>query len=239
MEQPRKPWYQHLIVIAAGLFAAFIFTGALLDSAGNALSLVPPRVALTLTTLLIGGALVLHPVLRKWPLRWVTRSGTVADLSGIGPRPIGALAGIVLLLWIPVLSALLRNASTDAPLPLIEVRLSNPGTEPVAVFKRAECVLWLPSGVDDGLPRINAKCQLVTRPPTVSHAIVVQAGHRVRVWATFTNQARFRHLYDGGEADLTLIVRDGNGAVHTSGEVPFTASDLGRYFLEIDVSSQK
>ncbi len=232
-----RPWYQHAIVVTVALLVAFSFAGALLDATSNAHSLVPARVALLIATVLVGGTLALHPILRRWPLPWVAREGTTIRIAGLGPRAVGYVAGIVLLLFVPVLAQLVAREPRVEPLPLVSVRLVNVSSNSVVVAKRAECVFWLPSGFDDGAPRTNAKCELVTLPASVDPVIVVPPNRWLSVRAKLMNEERFRQLFRGGEADLTVIVQaQGSGSRASGGGIPFTRPDLERYFVEIDVS---
>lgn len=98
-----KPIHQQIITYSARVVAGLLALGAFLDAIGSALDLVTPVVAFT-GTLLIGivwyGA---QNLLKRHPLSWVTKDHSKVYITGLNKEMKWALAGMVVLLWIPCL----------------------------------------------------------------------------------------------------------------------------------------
>jgi hypothetical protein len=127
------PWYQRIAVPAGAVLGGLLLLGAVLDAVGNARALISPTVTYAGSALVIASAIALHLYLRSRPLLWVVKDLTV-QISGLGSRPLGALGGAILLLWLPRFIDVLPSARA--------LRATDPGPRPVQAAG--------PSGQGDG-----------------------------------------------------------------------------------------
>jgi hypothetical protein len=111
-----KPWYQRAAVPVVSAFGGLLVLGAVLDAVSNARALISPFVTYTGTAFLIAFALTLQLYLRKRPLVWVSKGGQGVRISRLGYRPLGAIGGAILLLWVPRL-AFAFNERSDTSIP--------------------------------------------------------------------------------------------------------------------------
>lgn len=95
------PFYQRAFLWVFYLLVGFLAVGSFLDAVSNAVSLVGP--ALTYVGSLIVSVLWVSAefFLKTRPVRWVVSGGQEIRLRSLGIKPRLALAGAILLLWIP------------------------------------------------------------------------------------------------------------------------------------------
>jgi hypothetical protein len=83
-------------------FGVLIALGAVIDATAHAIPLVPRIATYVGTMILVLGAVLAEILLRVSPLRWIL-NGTEVKVKRLGGRLKAAIAGMVLLLWLPVL----------------------------------------------------------------------------------------------------------------------------------------
>ena len=228
----RRSIIQRAFVIGSAAMAAFIFLGAVVGAVSDTVAIIPARFALIAIATLVGSATVVHITLINHPIVWLLKDGTKIRVSRLGPIALSSLAGLLVLLCIPIVGQLLRADTARRTIAPVQVRIENTTEKVITISRRAECVLWLPEGFDSGAPRLTARCNLTPKNSDATNDFVFNvAAHQSRlVIAQLTNASRFQPLFDGGEAEITVIVRDSHGQSHVSEQVlPFNAYTLRHY----------
>jgi hypothetical protein len=108
----KKPFHQKVIIWMTCLLAGFIGVGTLLDSVSNAITLVTGTLTRVGSLIILILYLSAQIFLRVRPLRWAVEGGKEVRLKRLGWRVTLAVAGAVLLLWVPRLTETVRR---DAP----------------------------------------------------------------------------------------------------------------------------
>ncbi len=97
----QRPWYQTLATGVMIVLGGFLLLGTVLDAVGNAITLIPPFVTYGGTIIIVAVTAGLYLLLKKRPLTWVVHGGRAIRVTRLGRRPLLALLGATLLLWVP------------------------------------------------------------------------------------------------------------------------------------------
>jgi tetratricopeptide (TPR) repeat protein len=110
------PAHQRLLTLLAYLSIGFIALGSLLDAINNAVTLISPTTTLTASALLIASWLLAEFLLRRLPLRWLTKGGKEIRIRRLGVKPRLIVVGALALLWIPRLTdSVIRDRTHKYP----------------------------------------------------------------------------------------------------------------------------
>lgn len=229
------PYHQRLLRWGAFLLAGFISLGALLDAISNAVILVPPRLTYVASAVLVVSWLLTEITARLFGIDWLSR-GDMARVKSLGPQLRFGLFGVLILLWIPRLGDL---PVREAPMPYVQVNLVNSGSADVSVARRGEFVLWLPTAMYDGAPRVGGRFAFVTgNPGTYEDApIVLKKGTAKSVAVKLLGAERFLGYLEREDTDLTLMVGTDKG-ISISDEITFSRGALESRYLEWELSKE-
>jgi hypothetical protein len=118
----KKPFHQKVIIWMTCLLAGFIGVGALLDSVSNAITLVTGTLTRVGSLVILISYLSAQIFLRVRPLRWAIKGSKEVRLRRLGWRVTLAVAGAIILLWVPRLTEVVKR---DAP-PAASATVSKP-----------------------------------------------------------------------------------------------------------------
>lgn len=130
--------------------------------------------------------------------------------------------------------AFVDSSNSDLSVPPISLRLINSGDSPKEIGARGDFFLWLPG--PSGHHTIG-KYELREANVT-SGVVVVEPGAEVHLKAQVLNEKLFGSILDQGECDLSLALRDTEGGMLFSGNLPFTRSGIAKYYLAVDVARE-
>jgi hypothetical protein len=106
---------KHSVITSIGVVVSGILLGgAFLDAISNSLSLISKRATYILTAVVIIAACAAHLWLKKRPLTIIKDNGEPDLYRGLDLKVVGALIGIVIILWIP---RLFDTTTPDSPGP--------------------------------------------------------------------------------------------------------------------------
>jgi len=204
--------------------------GAALDALGNSISLVSLRVAVYSTAVIVPVWLLTELAAAVVGISWGAQGGSRILLRSLGPRIRLGIVGALALLWLPQLGRLLPS---DPSIPNLQVELRNRTMSELEVATRGEFVLWLPTALYDGAPRIGGKMTIVPLPKTadIGSDFKVASGSSVRCSVTFLNPKRFVGMLEGEEADGSLVIQT-SGGTRISPNFPFSFTVVGKEYLE-------
>jgi len=100
----KKPYYQTLLIYIFWILAGFLALGSLLDSIGNAVTLITPSITVVGTLLILTAWLLTELMLKRSPVRWSTKDGHII-IKKLGWKVRLSLVGMILLLWVPRISS--------------------------------------------------------------------------------------------------------------------------------------
>ncbi len=159
---------------------------------------------------------------------------------------VGALVGVLsLVLYLgekspDILKSWYRPAPSVAlTIPPVALVLQNTTTEPIAVERRGDFVLWLPQGVD-GVRRLPGKYDLKTaKGEPANPMVVIGPGAEASVLAQLHSEVSLAQLLDGGAADLEFILRKEQGGVLFSGSIPFSREAITTTRWKVDLAKKE
>lgn len=123
------------------------------------------------------------------------------------------------------------------PVPQVVLALKNSSTQPIAIFRRGDFILWLPEGIG-GVRKLPGRYDLdVTNGDAKASTIVVAPKASVRVDALLYAEKSLRTVLDSGVADLEFILRKERGGVVFSGSIPFSEQTIERTHWTVDLAS--
>lgn len=230
MPMNSRPLIQRLLKWGAFVLAGVLCLGALLDSITNTITLVTLSAAIATTSVVVPLWLLTELVVRLFGIPWGGNPGARPRIRTLGPGVRFGLVGMLALLWLPQLERLLPR---DDTLPTLQVEIRNPTTNDIVVATRGEFVLWLPTALYDGIPRVGGRLALVPMQRDDREAIefVVPAKSSVRCIAEFLNEKRFLAILNSGDADFSLVAQTSLGT-RISGNFPFTRAIVGQKYIE-------
>jgi hypothetical protein len=226
----QSPSYQRALKWAALLIAGILGVGAALDALSNAIALVTLPVAVYATVVIVPAWLLTELVAAFVGIPWNTQGNTPIRVRALGPRVRLGIVGALTILWLPQLNLFLPS---EVNIPNLQVELRNKTTSELTISRRGEFVLWLPTALYDGAPRIGGKMNIapLRQARDDSGDFKVAAGSAVRCSVTFLNPKRFARMLDGEETDGSLVVQTATG-IRISPNFAFSRGVLGQKYLE-------
>jgi hypothetical protein len=209
--------------------------GAFLDSISNSISLVTLRAAIYATSAIVPTWLLAELFAKLIGIPWGGQPGSRPRIRSLGPALRFGLVGVLSLLWLPQVGLLILQEDT---IPTLQVEVHNPTDNIITVATRGEFVLWLPTALYDGIPRIGGKLQLLpiqsADPGLVEFTIGPRAS--VRCVATFLDPKRFVPRLNAADADASLVIPTSVG-IRISPNFPFTRDTVGKRYVEWSLES--
>ena len=122
--------------------------------------------------------------------------------------------------------------SRYSKVPKIAVKIQNAGDKIINVYMEGEFLLWLPQGINSGIPTIPGRYRLTAdaRPHIKDGLIVIQPSKEVIVAAELMNPQYFSRLLEKGDTDLSLIFRKDDGSSFFSEDIPFRRDTIEKYY---------
>lgn len=204
--------------------------GVLLDAISNAFTFVSPQMTYSATAVVGVGWLLLEVTARLFGVTW-WNAGQRYRIRRLGPQLRFGLLGVLVLLWLPRLGDLPGALN---PIPPVTVRLVNRTTGDVAVARRGEFVLWFPTALYDGIPRLGGRFEVASETEESLSAIRLEASGEEWVSVRLLGNERFVRYLEGGEADLSICVGTNFGS-KCSNNIPFKRRALETYYLEVEL----
>ncbi len=228
-----SPPFQRALKWAGFLLAGALAVGAALDAVSNAISLVSLSVAIFSTAIIVAAWLLVETAAALFGISW---SGG-ARIRSLGPRVRLGTVGVLSLLWLPQLGKL---SPPEPSIPDLQVELRNPTESTVSISTRGQFVLWLPTALYDGAPRVGGR---VTITPLRAKAdsdgeFNVPAGASVRCSVAFLNPKRFLAAFEGQEADASLVLQTSRGT-RISPNFVFSRGVVGEQQLVFSIEGQR
>lgn len=190
----RRPWYQRWVVGSGLILGGFVGFGAVLDSLGAAIPLIPPRVAYFGTAAIIAILLVVASLARWRGLRWSFR-GKIVVVRRLRPNVLLPAVGCIALLWAPRFYTGTRQATPSPGLPQFPLYQSGLRDLKGAYFGGA------PIRMIDGLVLDDSQSGKYDNYNTLrERSIHVENGSSILVSVFFYNSA-----LDPAASDTTLI----------------------------------
>lgn len=152
--------------------------------------------------------------------------GTMASLLSIG-----------LYFW-DLKPFLEKRLSPPLTVPNIAVRVNNPESAAVSLYFRGELVLWLPTAMSDGAPRVGGAYEIVASDAGLVEdaSVPIRAGGETKIVAKVMDQERLNRYLKRGDADLQLIFRRPDGSIFFSDELPFTEGALKKFHARANMA---
>lgn len=101
IQKVQYPPYQRGLRWLLFTLGGIIGFGVLLDSIGNALSLINEAVTYIGTAIIVLSWIVTAPMLKTFVVEWRTKDGQKVRIIRLGDMIKGGLAGVLILLWVP------------------------------------------------------------------------------------------------------------------------------------------
>ena len=225
-----RPSHQRIFKWAGLVLVGALSAGAALDALGNSISLISLPAAVYSTAVIVPVWLLTELTAAFVGITWSAASGSRVILRSLGPRVRLGIVGTLALLWLPQLGRLLP---TDVRIPNLQVELRNQTSSELNIATRGEFVLWLPSALYDGSPRIGGKATIVplNSAAGVGGNFTVAPGQSVRCSVTFLNPRRFIDMLEGEEADGSVVIQTSQGS-RISPNFAFSATVIGKKYLD-------
>lgn len=224
------PLYQRALKWVGLVLAGGLAFGAALDALGNSISLVSLPVAIYATAVMVPAWLIAEFAAMFYGIPWRTQDGSRINIRKLGPRIRLAIFGVLILLWLPQLGRLMPS---EVSIPNLQVELRNRTTSDLNISTRGEFVLWLPTALYDGAPRVGGKMTigpLRSLADSGSHFKVATASS-VRCSVRFLNPKRFSGMFESEESDAALIIKTSIGT-RISPNFAFSPTVIGNRYLE-------
>jgi hypothetical protein len=233
-----KPRHQKLLRWFGFILAGVISLGALLDAVSNAFSVVTPRVTYVSSAIILIFWLLTELAALLLGIPWMSKSGQKVQLRALGPKIRFGIIGILILLWVPRLGDIPFN---NSEIPPVKILLVNPTNSDIQIGRRGEFVLWLPTALYYGAPRIGGKFTffILGEKGYLDSPITVKANNKAWVFAKLLGQNRFIIYLEREDTDLELIAQTNAGTTY-SPNIPFIKDALTNRYLEWKIAeSQK
>lgn len=217
----KKPAYQTAVERISLVICGVVAAGALLDAVSGAISLISSRLAAVATAVMIATFVFLNILLRRSPIRWVTKGGKEIRVKRLGPIFYFVSLGILGLLWVPAF----MGGSTERGQRREAIESAQSALSTLAA-NTEEKMRWarrrlIGTGSEDyrksyldGLDVDTVESMIVDQvsPGTISSQFIVASLRRVRLLQNDTRE-----------------FREGNGAA--------TDSDIGRFEKDVYLPS--
>jgi hypothetical protein len=231
----KKPHHQRILKWSVFILLGLVSLGALLDAISNAVSLITPQATYVGSAVLIVGWLLTEALASLFGIPWVS-GGQPTRIRRLGPQVRFGLFGMLILLWVPRLGDLPRS---DKTIPSVGINLVNPSSADIMILRRGEFVLWLPTALYDGAPRVGGRFTLTANDDAgYSDApISLMSGGSKRLTVKILAEEQFVRYLERGDTDLTLMLQTSNGS-SWSPTIPFTRDTLLNRYLEWEVEDK-
>jgi hypothetical protein len=122
----------------------------------------------------------------------------------------------------------------------IAVNINNPGERAASLFYRGELVLWLPSGMGPGAPRVGGAYEVVASDAgLVKDGIVpIRASGETKIVVKVMDQERMYRYLQRGDTNLSFIFRRPDGSLFFSEDLPFTQDALKEFYVRADMAKK-
>lgn len=229
MAGEKRPFYQTMILWAVFLLVGIAAIGAVMDSYSNALSIVRPSLTYLATPIVVGIWLVIEVLAATVGIHWLFRSGRMR-VSGLGPKIRLGFVAVLVLLWIPRIGDI---PSRTEEIPLIQVQLVNNSDKALSIARQGEFILWLPSALYGGAPRIGGKFTFRVAGETgyVDSTISLPPHSSTRVVADLLADQIFIRYLEREDTDVCLSVGTSLGS-RVSDNMPFMREAIASRYLE-------
>jgi hypothetical protein len=224
-----RPVHQLVIRWATVFLTAIAAVGATMDALSNAISLVRPQITYVSTPIVVMMWLLVEMIAATVGIPWKT-GGRRMRIRRLPPKIRLGVIAILVLLWVPRIGDLPRGRTEIPP---IQVELVNTTYDTLSVDRQGEFVLWLPSALYDGAPRVGGKFVFragheasYTDSPLV---LPPRAGMRVAV--DLLADQLFLVYLQREDTDLSLVVGTSVG-LQSSGNMPFMREAIAARYLQ-------
>lgn len=209
--------------------------GAFLDAISNSITLVNLRVAIYSTAIIVPVWLLAELFARLIGIPWRGQTGDRLRVRSVGPAFRLGLVGVLSLLWLPQIGLLLQQ---EDAIPVLEVVLHNPTENAIKVATRGEFVLWMPTALYDGIPRLGGRLQLMPLASGATGAVEFSVGAKasLRCVATFLDPKRFLPRLEAADADASLVIGTSVGT-RISPIFAFSRDTVGKRYLAWSLDS--
>jgi hypothetical protein len=169
-------------------------------------------------------------VWRKW-LSW----SLPTKISIIGS--IASVASVALYFW-DLRPLLERSLALPQIVRNISVRINNPDKDAVSLNYRDELVLWLPSAMADGAPRVGGAYEVVASDAGLvkNGSVPIRGTGQTRIVVKLMNQERLYQYLKRGDTTLMLMFHRPDGSIFFSDNLPFTEDALKTFYTSADLA---
>ena len=122
----------------------------------------------------------------------------------------------------------------------ISVRINNPERSDVHLYYRGELVLWVPSGMSDGAPRVGGAYEVVASDAGLvkDGAVPIRAVGETNIVVKVMDQERMYRYLKRGDTSLTFIFRRPDGSIFFSEDLPFTEDAIRQFYTRADMAKK-
>ena len=168
--------------------------------------------------------------------RWLSWS-LPTKISIIGT--VASVLSIALYFW-DLRPFLERRLSPHPIVPNIAVRINNPDKDPTTLSYRGELVLWLPSAMSEGAPRIPGAYEvLASDAGLVKDGIVpIRGASETRIVVKIMDQERMYQYLKHGDTSISFIFRRPDGSIFFSDDLPFTEDALKQFYTRANMKKE-
>jgi hypothetical protein len=169
--------------------------------------------------------------------RWLSWS-LPTKISIIGTA--ASVLSIALYFW--DLKPLIERIASTAPVVRnISVRINNPEKDAVIMSYRGELVLWLPTAMSEGAPRIGGAYEVVASDAGLvkDGSVPIRAAGETRLAVKLMNQERLYPYLKQGDSSLELIFRRPDGSIFFSEDLPFTDEGIRKFYVRADMTQKR
>lgn len=232
-----KPLHQKLVKWIFFILVGVASAGTLLDAISNAVSLVSPSFTYIGSAILATLWLLTELAAILFGIPWVTGGSRKVRFKSLGPKLRLGLLGVLILLWIPRLGDI--PTSRNESIPAVNITFVNQTEGDLHIDRRGEFVLWLPTALYDGAPRVGGRFSLALAGETgyLDSPIIIPAKASAQVKAELLGQQQFIRFLERGDTDLTLMARTSSG-ISSSPTIPFSRAALNSRYIEWQITSK-
>lgn len=152
---------------------------------------------------------------------------------------IASVLSIALYFW-DLKPFLERRLSPPPVVRNISVRINNPEKSAVSLYYRGELVLWLPSAMSDGAPRVAGAYEVVASEAGLvkDAAVPIKAAGETKIVVKVMDQERLYRYLKRGDTSLTFIFRRPDGSIFFSEDLPFTEDAIKQFYTRADMAKK-
>jgi hypothetical protein len=152
---------------------------------------------------------------------------------------IASVLSIALYFW-DLKPFLERRLSPPPVVRNIAVRINNPEERAVSLFYRGELVLWLPSAMAPGAPRVGGAYEvLASGAGLVKDGVVpIRALGETKIVVKVMDQERMYRYLQRGDSNLSFIFRRPDGSLFFSEDLPFTEDAIRHFYVHGDMATK-